>query len=125
MQHIQSLSNAILANLSDDLLKPQYRNIEGKHPTTGHCYAASEALYHMTGGSSKWQTYCGRDDSGTHWWLKSKETGEIMDLTADQFYHVGKEPPYKNGRKCPFLTKTPSNRALVIIDRIFNKNSMS
>lgn len=65
-----SLLDAIKAVLSDDLLKPQYRCLTNKHITTGHCYAASEALYHIFGGSLNWIPVCGRDETGTHWWLK-------------------------------------------------------
>ena len=38
--------------LSPDLLKPQFRK-QGEHPLYGHCYAASEALYHLLGGKNE------------------------------------------------------------------------
>ena len=40
-----NLKNAIIKNLSDDLLKKEYINIINKNKYTGHCYVASEAYY--------------------------------------------------------------------------------
>lgn len=62
---------------------------------------------------------CGRDeDGGTHWWLKNKASGKVLDVTSAQFTHFGKTPPYANGRPVGFLTKLPSKRAVVIIERL-------
>lgn len=115
-----SLLDAIKAVLSDDLLKPQYRCLTNKHITTGHCYAASEALYHIFGSSLNWIPVCGRDETGTHWWLKSRHTNEILDITSEQFTFFGKKPPYENSRPCGFLTKQPSKRAKTIINRLID-----
>lgn len=105
--------------LTDDLLKPVYRKMTDRHLTTGHCYAASEAAFHLLGGGEHWMSCCGRDeDGGTHWWLKNKASGEVLDLTSAQFTHFGKIPPYANGRPVGFLTKLPSKRAVVIIERL-------
>lgn len=104
--------------LTDDLLKTAYRTIPNRHATTGHCYAASEAAFHLLGGGEHWMSCCGRDSTGTHWWLKHKATGQILDLTSQQFTHFGKIPPYSNGRPVGFLTKNPSKRAVIIIDRL-------
>lgn len=105
--------------LTDDLLKPVYRQMTDRHLTTGHCYAASEAAFHLLGGSQHWMSCCGRDeDGGTHWWLKNKASGVLLDVTSQQFTHFGKTPPYSNGRPVGFLTKLPSKRAVVIIERL-------
>lgn len=105
--------------LTDDLLKPEYRKMEKRHLTTGHCYAASEALFHLFGGKDVWSAYCGRDHTGgTHWWLKNKLTGIILDPTSEQYTHFGNTPPYANGKPCAFLTRQPSKRAKEILKRL-------
>ncbi|AXQ68317.1 hypothetical protein HOT99_gp300 [Caulobacter phage CcrBL10] len=55
-------------------------------------------------------------DGGTHWWL-ANAAGQRLDPTAEQYLIEGCEPPYAAGRPCGFLTKQPSKRAAVVIDR--------
>lgn len=122
MNHSKIISD-IQSVLSDDLLKPSYRKLQNRHVTTGHCYAASEALYHLTGGRDIWHSCVGKDENGgTHWWLEHKKSGYILDVTSEQFTCFGKEPPYSNSKKCAFLTSGPSNRAKEIIKRLSDKN---
>lgn len=98
--------------LTADLLKPEHRN--GAHPLAGHCYVASEALYHLLGGSaSGWKPMNLQHEGTSHWFLK--RPGEILDPTADQF----KTPvPYGEARGRGFLTKNPSKRARVVMQRV-------
>lgn len=79
------------------------------HETTGMCYVASEALFHLTGGYDKWEVWRWRDVGMVyaHWYLRDRETGEWVDMTASQF---GFEVPYAEGTKTGFLTKEPSKR---------------
>lgn len=98
---------------SDDLRKPEWRG--HPHPMAGHCYVASEALWHVLGGmQSEWRPEV--LDAGTckHWYLRSKRTRLVLDVTGDQFET---QPPYENGRGCGFLTKQPSKRAAELIKR--------
>ena len=107
--------------LTTDLLKPQWRkrNIESNVNTTGHCYAASEALYYLTGHSNVWTPQVGKEDNGdTHWWLKNKHTQTIVDPTSTQFTDIGKEPPYHLARGNGFMQQ--SNRGLTIMKRVLN-----
>jgi hypothetical protein len=106
--------------LTPDLLKPQFRK-KGEHPLYGHCYAASEALYHKLGGKNKgYKPVRGKDEKGiTHWWLLDKD-GNILDPTSEQYTSKGLEPPYENGRPAGFLTREPSKRAREILRRIDN-----
>jgi len=103
----------VRAALEPSLLKPQYRK-PGAHPMAGHCYVASEALYHLLGGSSSGYTPTSlRVGDSIHWWLTGPK-GEVLDPTADQFT----EPvQYDQGRGRGFLTKQPSRRAAVVIRR--------
>jgi hypothetical protein len=109
----------IVGVLSPDLLKKDYREANKTNETYGHCYAASEALYHMLGGKNGGLVPMnGRDSNGVvHWWLRSKD-GRFIDPTATQYTSIGLNPPYESGKGGGFLTKEPSRRAQTIIDRV-------
>jgi hypothetical protein len=84
-------------------------------PVAGHCYVASEALWHALGGAaSEWRPKVVRHEGATHWYLESAEDGLVLDLTGSQFYRM---PPYHKGRGCGFLTKAPSKRARILMER--------
>lgn len=125
--HEQRTTNAVKSALYHDLLKPSFRRrAQGQHVTFGHCYAASEALYHLLGGKEAgYKAVCGRDSEGiTHWWLVDVG-GNILDPTAEQYTSRGVSPPYEAGRPVGFLTKRPSKRAQKIMDRIPVANGLS
>lgn len=120
----QSIIKKIQSVLTKDLLIPIWsKKLEnGKHhPFAGHCYAASEALYHLLGGKDNgYKIMRGKGlNNEIHWWIVDKNNN-ILDPTAEQFYFVGLKPPYENGRGSGFLTKNPSRRAKEIISRIQN-----
>ncbi len=113
---LKSVTAAVVASLTSDLLKPRYRKIAStQHKTFGHCYAASEALWYLLGGkSSGYQPQVLRVQGGTHWFLKHKLSGKVLDPTAKQFL----EPiNYAAAIRCPFLTGKPSSRAAIIMAR--------
>ena len=114
----RALITRIQAALSPDLLSKTYRNCEGQHSVAGHCYIASEALYHYLGGKAAGLTpQVARDpEGGTHWWLLDNK-GQILDPTREQYTECGKEPPYAQGRGAGFLTLKPSRRAQTIMHR--------
>lgn len=112
----------IKEHLTSDLLRPKYRKrvIDGAHFTTGHCYVASEAFHHLTGSEmSQWKPCSVLHEGEVHWYLKNKLTGEIMDITSDQF---NTPVPYQNGRYRAFLTKFPSHRCQILMGRILGYN---
>lgn len=110
----KGLAEHVVGSLSDDLRKPKYKGHENN--LAGHCYVASEALWHMLGGpESGWVPQTIRHENDTHWYLKHKDTGKILDVTAGQFKT---KVPYDKGRGCGFLTKEPSKRAKELITRI-------
>jgi len=111
---LAQLGARIRSALSDDLRSSRYRGQACS--TAGHCYVASEAAYHAMGGSASGFTpQFVRHEGEPHWYLKHDETGLIYDLTADQF---GTPVPYELGKGKGFLTKEPSKRARVILERI-------
>ena len=112
--------------LTPDLLTGRWKSAFAAtgNSFAGHCYAAAEALYHMVGGREKGWLPCvmshacwpdGLDPGETHWFIRNRETGQVLDPTAGQF-ETG--VPYRLGKGCGFLTKLPSRRARTIIDRV-------
>jgi 8-oxo-dGTP pyrophosphatase MutT (NUDIX family)/GNAT superfamily N-acetyltransferase len=116
--HLDKLVDLVTSHLSDDIRKPQYQGSD--NCLAGHCYVASETLYHMLGGKeSGWVPMNIQHEGGPHWYLKHKHSGVILDPTASQF----KTPvPYENGRGRGFLTKQPSKRSQIVLDRIVNSS---
>ncbi len=78
------------------------------NPYAGHCYIASEIMYHALGGKEAGFTpQTIQHEGGPHWFLRDKE-GNVIDPTAQQF---ATPVPYEKARGCGFLTKHPSKRA--------------
>jgi len=91
----------IKQNLSPDLLRGRkslmYPDDIQTNKYYGHCYHSSQALYYLM-NTDKLQPMSAEDYRGEkHWWLQSDE--KIYDPTADQYYSVGKLPPYEIGKK--------------------------
>jgi hypothetical protein len=107
---------SVRKNLSDDLRKPEFRGHECK--TTGHCYVASEAVYHLLGGKAAGYTPMQVTHEGTSHWFLKHESGKIIDPTADQFTTP---VPYEKAKGKGFLTKKPSKRAQVLLGRMDKK----
>jgi hypothetical protein len=119
--NLAQLRTKIHKSLSNDLLKKdQIEKLTGIHLTEGHCAVAAESAYHILGGKvNGWvpmvlpRYVMGNN---THWWIKNKDTGEIFDPTVEQW---GDEKcPYHLGMGCGFMTRQPSKRAKILIDRI-------
>jgi len=109
-----NLISSIVNNLSDDLLKNEYKNLDGKNKYTGHCYVASETYYHLS--NEELSVYHIKHEGSTHWFLKNDKS-EIIDLTASQFKT---NVPYDRAKRGFFLTKKPSKRCQILIDRVLN-----
>ncbi len=107
--------------VSPDLLIDQYRwdwpdDLRYGHHLDGHCYVVTEAFYHKFGKEAGYEPYCYKDDEGSHWWLRHKDTGEILDPTVQQLgrrrYH------YERGHRQNFMHPSPSERARKLMARI-------
>lgn len=108
--------------LTKDCLAKEWQEINKKSGinTTGHCYAASEAIYHLFGGKDVFIPQQAKDENGfSHWFLKIKETGEIVDPTASQYTKVGLVPPYDKAKGRGFQQQ--SDRSKTIIKRLVLK----
>jgi len=101
---------------SDDLRLPKYK---GRNYLVGHCYVASEAFYHLINGSENgWRPMFIMHEGNSHWFLQNGSS--IIDITAKQF----KSPvPYFRARGKGFLTKEPSKRAKILMERINEENN--
>jgi len=123
---IGKIVDDIKTHLSSDLLKKEYVEENETNPMFGHCYVASETLWYLIPHTIRWafSPVCGKDEDGiTHWWVENKQTGEIYDITGDQYFSKGKTPPYENGKRASFLTNKPSKRCSVLLDKMNEKIS--
>ncbi len=117
----REVERAVGESLTPELLHSPYREKVERgecDPVTGHCYVASEAAFHMLGGkASGYRPMFIRHEGSPHWFLRGPE-GEVVDITAAQF----EEPvPYGEGVGKGFLTREPSRRARVVIERAERK----
>lgn len=81
----------------------------------GNCYVTCEALYHLLGGrSAGYKPMTVRHEGEVHWFLMHV-SGLVLDPTASQFKSP---PPYHRARGRGFLTRQPSKRARVMMDRL-------
>lgn len=103
--------------LTPELLKPKWAKINRASGinTTGHCYAASEALFYLLGGKEKppYRPKRIKIDNGSHWFLQHQSTGDILDPTSTQFPNGIN---YNLAIGCGFMQQ--SIRSQVIIDRV-------
>lgn len=109
------LVSEVQAVLCDELRRPEWRG--ERNPLAGHCYVASEALYHLLGGArSGWRPVFLRHEGKPHWFLRHRELGAIADPTALQF---ASPPRHELGVPKGFLTgERASRRAQVVIRRV-------
>lgn len=105
---------AVRASLTLDLLVREYKQWGKEGKSNGHCYVASEAVYHLMGGKEAGFKGVTLNFQGyPHWWIVD-QFGQVLDPTADQYDVV---VPYGKGKGCGFLTRQPSKRAAIVIKR--------
>lgn len=120
---------------SHDLLNDE-RFEKLPHPLAGACYVASEVYFHLTDGYDEWYVTrapvtitdpeTGEPWEVTHWWLENRQTGEVVDLTAEQFGDdVDMDEVYARGTHTGFLTSEPSERAQRVLDAVRPKQRAS
>ena len=115
----------IRRNLTPDLLTPKYCEENKSNPTYGHCYHSTQALFYLmdTDLLVPMRGLDYREDY--HWWLQDGE--KIYDITAEQYYSVGKLPPYHNGKKSKWYGwgQRPHQRSLDLIIRVLGKDNVT
>lgn len=119
-QDIELFIESIINSLSDDLLKSEHKKQKNRNKYSGHCYVATETLYYLLDYDIQkdFSPAILKVKNITHWFLKNKITGEIIDITKKQFDF---KLDYSNSRFCGFLTKEPSKRTKILINRIYEK----
>lgn len=119
-KNLKRVSKAIVKNLTLDLLpkKMWKRNKEGGNNNKyGHCHTASGVIYKLFGPKNV-HMYRAKDDEDLyHWWIVDKK-GKVIDLTAEQYTLLGKQPPYKNGKKAGILGFAYKKRVNILLERV-------
>jgi hypothetical protein len=112
-----AVETAVKASLTPDLLKPEYAG--STNPMAGHCYVATEAMYHLLGGKDSGYHPMQMNHEGvSHWFLKHNTQNWILDPTVSQFFGSGHTTPDKSlAKRKGFLTLQPSKRAQTVITR--------
>ena len=102
----------------EQIKRGQYKR--NSNPVAGLCYVASEAVYHLSEDPLQPMTVrFGSLPGDTHWWLTNPaEDDRIIDVTGGQFDEHALFSVYSAGRRAAFLTKYPSKRCRLILDRI-------
>ena len=110
---MDKLIKTIQENLTDDLLRPEWRGRPEIY--AGHCYVASECFYYIYGKEHGWKPMCGTKGTEdlliqTHWWLEKDDI--VLDITGEQFpngydYSIGRKQFFMNypSKRCKILTK--------------------
>ena len=119
----------IQKNITPDLLKGRKKLMYPDDVKTvkyyGHCYHASQALYYLI-ETDKLVPMSGEDYRGEkHWWLQCGDN--IYDCTAEQYYTIGKLPPYHNGKKTAWYgwKQRPQQISLELMKRVLGDRLIS
>lgn len=119
---VKKLGASVIASLTPELVKKEFLFLQKKHRLGGHCYVATEAMYYLLGGKSSGYMPASLVHEGVkHYYLKHRETGEVLDLTALQF----RTPiPYASGRGSVYRQSKPSKRTAILLERVKARSSM-
>ena len=86
----------------------------------GHCYHTTQAMYYLldTDTLDIMSAIDWRGDK--HWWLRDRETNNDIDMTVEQYYGIGKEPPHKDGKISKWYgwKHRPHGRTLKLIKKM-------
>ncbi len=116
-ENLEKVSEAILNNLTPDLIPVKWRQRNSINPMFGHCHTASACLQKVF-GTKELKLYRAQDWAEIwHWWAVDN-SGKIIDLTSDQYYSMGKEPPYDVGEKASMLGFSYRTRTLELLERV-------
>lgn len=101
---------------SPDLIKKEYRDLDRSEiELNGLCYVLAECVYHLFPGEFK-SYYIKWDDGMTHWFLRYRD-GTILDPIGPDGKECCTPEEYATARRAAFLTKAPSKRARILLER--------
>jgi len=101
------------------LLPKKWLERNKTNPTFGHCHTVSGVLYKIFGPKNV-KMYRGFDGEIYHWWVLDLN-GNIIDLTADQYFSVEGVPPYNVGEKAGLLGFDYRKRVDILLERVKSK----
>lgn len=124
--HDRALALAVQRALKVEDLTPAYRekHAAGCDAMTGHCFVATNAFWHATGGlAGKYTPRQVRVEGESHWFLVDDQ-GRVVDLTASQF---SAPIPYAQGRRVGMRARPggdvqPTERAQAVLDRMVGRS---
>ena len=118
--NLKLVSDVIVNNLTSDLLPKKWIKRNESNPMFGHCHTASACLQKIF-GTKTIKLYRALDDEGIyHWWAVDKE-GQLIDLTADQYYSTGRKPPHESGIKSGMLGFGYRVKVLTLLDKVLKQ----
>ena len=97
-EDLNNVTKLIQNNLELKFCPPQFREMNLGNPMFGHCYHSTQALYYFFKDANLKSMSAPCDVAGQHWWCEDVD-GNITDITSDQYYSVGKKPPYDKGKE--------------------------
>jgi len=115
-ENLDKVSEVIKKHLTTDLVPLKWSHKNRGNPMYGHCHTASGCLYKIFGPENL-HMYRGFDGEIYHWWVQDKE-GQIIDLTADQYFSKNRKPPYDVGEKAGLLGFEYKNRVNRLYKRV-------
>ena len=116
--NLQTILTLIQNNLTPDLLPKKWYERNRLNPTFGHCHNSAGCIYRVFGPKSV-KMYRGFDGEIYHWWIQDLN-GVLIDITADQYYSVGKQPPYDKGEKASLLGFDYRKRVDKLYERVMS-----
>lgn len=104
-------------------LKPEWKrkHARGCDAMTGHCFTATNAFFHLTGGyDGPYLPLYVKHEGASHWFLVDTRDNTVVDLTASQFRT---RPPYDRGRRAGMRANkggdtVPTRAAERLIERV-------
>tara|TARA_Y100000389_G_scaffold198600_1_gene235407 strand:+ start:713 stop:1099 length:387 start_codon:yes stop_codon:yes gene_type:complete len=116
-ENLKLVSDAIVKNLTPDLIPVKWRQRNSINLMFGHCHHSSACLQKVF-TTKKIKLYRALDPNDVwHWWCVDIND-KLIDLTADQYYSLGKEPPYDKGEKASMLGFAYRKRTLELLERV-------
>ena len=115
-------------SLRQDLLPKKYLSMNDRNAYFGHCHNASACLYRifsahhirlMRAYDSKYSNRFGEDF--WHWWCEDKQTGEVIDITADQYPVYHRRKLYKLGEKSSMLGFSYKQRVFKLLNAVMKE----
>ena len=116
-ENLEMVSKVIIDNLTLDLIPRRWIKQNEKNPLFGHCHHATGCLQRIF-TPEEIKTYRGLDHNRIYHWWAVDNTGKIIDITADQYYSLGKKPPYRNGSRYSLLGWSYCERIDTMMERI-------